>query len=290
MFKRIVIASEMSRGEFDIIACLKSFKKLGVEECLLLQCINSYEIKPKASTFFAEVMEENLRRQKEQLTGEGYSVDTRLVTGEMKDEINRIAKEEDYDLIVTAAAEHTLIGGLLFGGVANEVIHHASKPVLLIRLSRHRENLDKPPKDCDLTEHILFPTDFSKNAETAFGTLKEMVAAGIKKITLVHIQDESRIMPYLKDKLHDFNQMDTERLESMKKSLMEVGDAEVEIILRLGSPTAELLKIIEEKSISLVVMGSQGRGYIRELNLGSVAQNLSRHSKSSILLIPAVRE
>jgi len=37
-------------------------------------------------------------------------------------------------------------------------------------------------------------------------------------------------------------------------------------------------------------MGSQGRGFIKEVFLGSVSNNVARHSAASVLLIPAVRK
>jgi nucleotide-binding universal stress UspA family protein len=58
----------------------------------------------------------------------------------------------------------------------------------------------------------------------------------------------------------------------------------------LGSPTGEILKTIDQKDISLVVMGSQGRGFLEQVFLGSVSHNIARHANVSVLLIPANRE
>jgi len=43
---------------------------------------------------------------------------------------------------------------------------------------------------------------------------------------------------------------------------------------------------VEDAEVKLVVMGSQGRGYVKEFFLGSVSQNIARLSPSSVLLIP----
>jgi len=40
----------------------------------------------------------------------------------------------------------------------------------------------------------------------------------------------------------------------------------------------------------MVVMGSQGRGFIGEVFLGSVSHTVTRHSKVPLLLIPAIRQ
>lgn len=289
VFKKMVIASEISKGEFDIIKCLKGFKKLGAEECLLLQCLNSYEVKSTISSFVTDILEENLNRQKKILLEQGYSVETRVVSGDMKHEINRIAKEENYSIIVAGVADHTLMGELFFGGAAHEVIHHASKPVLLIRVSDNPDEAISMSKECDITDHILFPTDFSDNANIAFEYVKKMVSGGVKKITLVHVQEQEWFEPYLQQPLKEFLEDAAKRLQEMKDELLNIKDVEVSAQVIYGSPSAELLKLIDELKISLVVLGSQGRGFIKEIYLGSVSHNIARHSAASVLLIPANR-
>lgn len=56
-----------------------------------------------------------------------------------------------------------------------------------------------------------------------------------------------------------------------------------------GNPTTEILDEITAGKYSLVVIGSQGRGFIREVFLGSVSHNITRHAAVSVLLIPAIR-
>jgi len=50
------------------------------------------------------------------------------------------------------------------------------------------------------------------------------------------------------------------------------------------------LKVIREQEVSLVVMGTQGRGFIEELYLGSVSHNIGRLAESSVLLVPIQRK
>jgi nucleotide-binding universal stress UspA family protein len=116
-----------------------------------------------------------------------------------------------------------------------------------------------------------------------------MIPLILKKITLVHVQDEYRISPYLDDKIEEFNMIDTERLEGMKKVLLEKGCPEVQIELKYGSPSTQILKAVKESSVQMVIMGSQGRGFVNEFFLGSVSHNIARESPVSVLLIPVKR-
>lgn len=290
MFSRIVIASEISPAAFNMLHCMEGLKHLGVKECLLVQCLDPHETDSKISSFFTAVIEENLKEQKALLEKQGYEVSTRMATGHIKNEINRIAMEEDYSLIVTGAPEHSMVGEVFFGGTAHEVILHAQKPVLLVRIVNDPEKRLKMIKECNLVEHILFSTDFSENAKKAFEVVKKMVMDGAKRVTLIHVIDKAVVDAYPKDDLKDFKMLDNTRLQTMKVELQVLDDIDVDVQLPLGSPSGEILKAIKEQNISLVVMGSQGRGFINEVFLGSVSHQVARHSSASVLLIPANRD
>jgi len=58
-----------------------------------------------------------------------------------------------------------------------------------------------------------------------------------------------------------------------------------ETILRQGDTWAELSKIIQDKNVDLVVVGTQGRGIVGTLLLGSVAESIIRHAGCPVLSI-----
>lgn len=116
-----------------------------------------------------------------------------------------------------------------------------------------------------------------------------MVADGAKNITLFRVQDKARIDPHLTHRLLEFNEIDRARLDQMKATLSAKGKARIETELSHGSPFAEIVRMVKERDVRLVLTGSQGRGFVKELFLGSVSHNVVRHSDVSTLLIPAKR-
>jgi nucleotide-binding universal stress UspA family protein len=60
-------------------------------------------------------------------------------------------------------------------------------------------------------------------------------------------------------------------------------------MITYGSPVTEILKKATDDGVTLIVMGSQGRGYISELFLGSVSHNVARHAGVPVLLVPLPR-
>ncbi|MFW5915552.1 MAG: hypothetical protein ACOCTQ_03655, partial [Planctomycetota bacterium] len=61
---------------------------------------------------------------------------------------------------------------------------------------------------CDFLGRVLFPTDFSDNADHAFGWLREVVRNGARHVTLLHVQDETKIGKHLEHRLDEFNEID----------------------------------------------------------------------------------
>lgn len=108
-------------------------------------------------------------------------------------------------------------------------------------------------------------------------------------MTLLHVQEKERIDKYLKDRLPEFNEIDRARLERLKKRLINIGTREVNIEIPYGSTTQEILREVNNNPYSLVVMGSQGRGFICEVFLGSVSHNIVRKAPVPVLLVPAIR-
>jgi len=291
MFRRTIIATDLSSAAFAVLKNTAVLKVYGTEEILLLQCLGQVETGSYALTYITEALDKNLQEQKRVLEAQGFKVETRFALGVAKREIDRIAEEEDYSLIVTGVESCSLLSEPLLGGVGYEIIHYCRKPILLVRLEETRkEGLSYfEPVRCNFLDHVFFPTDFSETASEAFHIVKELVAAGTRKVTLMHVQEQSRIDPYLIQQLNKFNEKDEERLLEMKKELQQIGDVDVDTEIFYGSPSRDVLDAIEDRNVQLVVMGSQGRGYVKELFLGSVSHNVARHAKSSVLLIPARR-
>lgn len=292
MFKRIIIATDLSSAAFAVLKDLGKLKAFGVEEALLVESCSKVEEGEYAQSYVTEVLDKNLQEQRRILESQGIRVETRIAPGSAKKEICRFAAEEDCQLIVAGAEARTLVSEPLIGGTAYEIIHFCTKPILLVRLSQtKKEGISYYEPACPAyLENILFPTDFSQTAAKAFEVVKELAAAGAKKITLMHVQEQSRIDPYLLSQLRTFNEKDEGRLQEMKTAIEAVSGAEVEIVLIYGNPSRDILDRIEDAHVQLVVMGSQGRGYVRDLFLGSVSHNIARHSQASVLLIPAERE
>jgi nucleotide-binding universal stress UspA family protein len=286
MFSKVLIATDSSPASSAVVGCAKSLRLLGARECVLAQC---FQIRERVA-FPAEIkahIEASLERQKRSLERHGLHTVVVAEAGCPAKEIPRIAVERACSLIVIGSHGHNLTHELFLGGTAAELIHQATRPILIVRLKVDPET-GRPVavgKGRDFGRHVLYATDFSGHAERAFGYVVKLVESGARRVTLLHVQDRVRLGTHLHDRLDQFNTIDRGRLEALKERLRAIGKARVAIDIPYGLPVEEILKRATIAKTSLVVMGSHGRGYISELFLGSVSHNVARHSEAPVLLI-----
>lgn len=76
---------------------------------------------------------EYLIRLSEELRGKGMEADYILAHGEPSDEIIKIAREHQVDLIAMTTHGHRFISDLLYGSVSHDVRHAVDIPVLLLK-------------------------------------------------------------------------------------------------------------------------------------------------------------
>ncbi|HNR69292.1 MAG TPA: universal stress protein [bacterium] len=290
MFSKILVATDLSEISDNVISAIGDLKVLGTRDALLLHCLNIREVGTLADQI-VELREPYFERQKKALQKLGFNVTAKMVMGLPQIEINRQAVEHDCSLIVVGSVGGTMAQEILLGGVASAVINNATRPALIFRQQWMNEKSGKKDKQkkWNPLEHVLFPTDFSDNAEHAFSYMKKITESGAKRITILHVQDQEKIDRHLKNRLEEFNQIDTERLQRLKKDLEKAGAKDVRTELPYGLPKKEIINRIGQQDISLVVLGSQGRGYFGEIVLGSVSHYVARHSKAPVLLIPAIQ-
>ena len=286
MFTKALLATDLSPASQAVVGCVKGLRALATRECVLLHCFDVPQVAAFSEEMKAHFLQ-SMEEQKRLLEGQGFIVAMRAEPGLPQTEVPRIAAEEECSLLVVGSHGHSLGHDIFLGGIASAVVQHASLPVLVLRLTTGEGGQPMCVTGrCDFLDHVLFPTDFSDNAEHAFAYLAKAVESGARKVTLLHVQDRTRLATHLEHRLAEFNEVDRGRLERMKVRLSEMGSAEVNMELSYGLPKAEILAHAKAGKASLVIMGSQGRGSLGELFLGSVSHYVARRAESPVLLVP----
>ena len=146
---------------------------------------------------------------------------------------------------------------------------------------------------------ILYPTDFSDVSKKALEYVKKLKEAGTREVVIVHIIDERQIVrfPLMKiawdrERLNNVATELQEHLEKNAKEELKTVESElkrvgfnVKVIMRIGSPFREILRVEDEEDVSAIVIGSHGKSNIKEMFLGSVSENAIRYCKQPVLVV-----
>ena len=290
MLSSIVVATDGSEASERMLECAEGLRRVGGRQATLVHVFHVREVGGLYESLQLHTLPK-LERQAGELRAAGFAVEIQTPLGIPFYEINRLACERAASLIVVGSLGASLVKEALLGSTAHAVLQNAVLPVLLVRLEILEEDGGRRCRAAceNMFRHLLFPTDFSDNAARAFLYLEHIVREARSEVTLLHVQDRTRITKHLEHRLEEFNRIDAERLEGMKLRLEQCGAHSVQMEIPYGSPTQIILERARSNDFSLILMGSQGRGFIQEVFLGSVANQVARLAPLPVLFVPAIR-
>ncbi len=143
---------------------------------------------------------------------------------------------------------------------------------------------------------VLFPTDFSDSSFKVKNYILKLREAGLKKVVLLNVIDCYSLDDAIEVCEYKYSNNIRECIKKRKRELISERERKLyllgndlgipyEIIVRRGKPFKVIIKTAMEFGVDLIVMGSHGRGKIEELLLGSVAENVVRHSPIPVMIV-----
>jgi len=287
VFEKIVLATDLSPAWNEIVACAGEFKALGCKQVIL-----TYVISVKFMAGMEGILQSSARpkleAQQQQLEAQGLRVTIEIPMGLPGDSLNEIACRYGADLIVVGSHGQSLWREGVLGCFTCAVLHNAQYPVLLLNV---RLKMPGHPGSCQISgaevlRHVLFPTDFSAISSRALEYVDRLAAKGLSQVTVLNALDVPGGDAYPPEFQEMAEAKARESLDAWAERLKSVAIPQVHSIFDAGRPLPAILRILESQNISLIVMGTQGKGFIKEIFLGSVAHNVSRLAACPVLLIP----
>lgn len=293
MFKKILYPTGFEKFYQDVLGCVMNLKAIGTEEVVLLHVIDAPDYPHERSGYFPK-MANTIRRLLDSKMNEavkiaesaGLRATARIELGIPHEEILRVAEEEKVSLIVCGRERKGYAGEILIGSITDRVIRHGKKPVYVPKCTDIYGTAAKSAEAfCrDPFRRILYPTDWSDCAVNALRYLKSLKNTRVEEVIVAHVMDEKAMKLQPEGKFLEFERIDLEKLEMVKQEL-EVEGFKVKTLLQMGNPRAELIQIARQESISLILMGTHGKGRMKGILWGSVSRNTAEYSESPIMLI-----
>jgi nucleotide-binding universal stress UspA family protein len=151
---------------------------------------------------------------------------------------------------------------------------------------------------------ILFATDLSKNSAYAFYYAVHMAKRDEAKIVIMHAVEP--VAPMLVN-FEDFKyQVAKSRWEETVKKFKEriqdismkadarTGVSSVDfvsnILIRQGNPVEEILKVADEEGCDVIVLGTHGKGFLKQTLLGSVSSSVLLRTRKPVMVVPLPSE
>jgi nucleotide-binding universal stress UspA family protein len=139
MYKHILIPLENSSADETILTHIRPLARIAGAKLLLVHVADGWVARNFNQLQLAESeeMKEDrayLEERVRELTGEGFSCDAVLALGEPSDEIIKLAREKNIDLIAMTTHGHRFISDILYGATADKVRHEVEVPVLLLKV------------------------------------------------------------------------------------------------------------------------------------------------------------
>jgi nucleotide-binding universal stress UspA family protein len=139
MYKHILIPLENSSADETILTHIKPLARMTGAKLLLVHVADGWVARNFNQLQLAESEEMKqdrayLEGRRAELAAEGFTCAAVLALGEPSDEIIKLAREKEVDLIAMTTHGHRLVSDILYGATADKVRHAVDVPVLLLKV------------------------------------------------------------------------------------------------------------------------------------------------------------
>ncbi len=238
-----------------------------------------------AVSSFQRHAEEVLENEQGRLERMGCTVtESYLELSRPADAILDLSEQVGADLIVMGSRGLGAFRRVALGSVSEEVAHHATCPVLVVRGGEHAW----PPK------RIVIGNDGSEDAKRA-----ENLALNLGKLygvpaLLVRAHPEPPAplelpvyeMDLYEQVVREGIEGDERDLEKRAEEVESMLGVRPEVKVAMGNAAVVLDKAAGEDEATLIAVGSRGLGPVRRVALGSVSTKMLRAARGSVLVYP----
>jgi len=225
----------------------------------------------------------------EAMTGGPIAAAVHGRTGRAFDQICRLAREIEADLIVMSTHGRTGLKRLFLGSNAERVVQHSESPVLVVRPGKRELAAAAEPLQI---QTILIPTDFSASSRDALGYAVEFARQFGVRLVLFHsftVPDTDTYGP--RNVRPTPEEMQSAAEDQMRECVkgFDFGGVDFETQTTMGSAAEEICDYAEKRKVDLIITSTHGRTGLMHVLIGSVAEHVVRYAHSPVLVVPGKR-
>lgn len=289
MFQSCLICTDFSDGLYRLVGFVPSLAAGGIKKIIFLHSVPLWE-EGEIPRIDEEAIAQSRDRLQQSVTTipEGVEVYIEVPSGRPIDNIPKVAKTYNVDVIITGMPVCSLLEEKLFGSTTVDLAKANIAPLLILRpqilCTYTREELDLRCQH--LFRNLLIPYNGSHASDYVVQQIKEYAQArldnSLKECTLMWVVEEGGRREIPKDYLLKEAQ---EKLERVKAELEQL-NLQVNTEVQLGNPYTEILDATVEWDVSAIATASDHLGKLLEFPVRSFAGELMRRSWHPILFFP----
>jgi nucleotide-binding universal stress UspA family protein len=291
---------------YENLDCFANYSKLGLKEVVLIHVIDPELFQHSLYSVYKKEDEEKIRRFaeiklediKKYLEKSGLTARYVIRVGNIADEIAEEARAENIDFVVLDKKADGKSKGYFsfYGSPLYDIIIKNEKPVLIMRrVLFHSSDFknDRKTSCRNLFDDVVFSTDFSESSFKALPLIMKVPDGIIKLFTVLHVIDEKFIkglVGSMRGEIKNYEKGMSEKFESVLRGLeyrFAKENSNVEIVVRKGAPSKEIVDFIEETGKKILIIGFKGRDRenVKEIIFGSTAERIINALPCSILVV-----
>jgi|SRR5438067_550220 len=222
-----------------------------------------------------------------------YSVPLRrenihAIRGRPFEEICRLAREIDIDLIVIATRGNTGLKHLVLGSTAERVVRYSPCPVLVVRGSDSKK---QPAQRPATFRKILVPVDFSDCSMKGLGYAKALANEFKAKLILLHSIALQYYVASDEYARYDFpllmQQADRTAKQQMRDLVQQTNWNGIETSIQIGHAGQQICTEASDRKADLIAISTHGKTGFKHVLLGSTAEYVVRHAACPVLVVPS---
>ncbi|MBM4145304.1 MAG: universal stress protein [Nitrospira sp.] len=283
MFEKIMYPTNLEEFSLPILKSLSCLKAGGLREVVLSHIIDTdalYAMRRSGLPVDEEQIKNSVQKEldsySEYLEAENIKSKIRIVTGSVVSEIVKTSTEEEVSLIVAGRQKRDVLGELFVGSTTDRVIRKSKLPVLVTKYHTLKEIEGKVSEQfcSNMFRKILYPTDWSLCAERAKQYISILHKVGASEIVIAHVKEDR----------FESEVYCEQELESLNKEFQAEG-FKVSTRMLQGKAYKEINRVATQEDVSLIVMGSHGKGFVEGILWGSVSQRVVEYSEKPVLVV-----
>ena len=215
-------------------------------------------------------------------------------SGRPFEEICKLAREIDADLIALPTRGHSGLKRVVLGSTAERVIRYAPCPVLIPRGKPYKAAVANLSARSDIKiRKILVPVDFSESSVAGlryaiFLAAKCKAALHLFHAVYPHIDlvAQDRMSANLLPVLEAAQLTARSDMKELKRRYIPKGMV-CETEIRTGYPIDQICAQSDGPEIDLAVISTHGRTGFRHALIGSVAEHVARYAECPVMVVPS---